>query len=97
MSIFRVPLSVLRMLESIRSHFFNGHELSSNKASWVKWKSVLASKAKGGLGVSSLYALNRGLMLKCVWKFYSQKTSLWVRVIKVIHSNDGKVSKVMKS
>nr|GEX04150.1 COP9 signalosome complex subunit 6a-like [Tanacetum cinerariifolium] len=31
MSIFRVPLSVLRMLESIRSHFFNGHELRSNK------------------------------------------------------------------
>nr|GFC62524.1 RNA-directed DNA polymerase, eukaryota, reverse transcriptase zinc-binding domain protein [Tanacetum cinerariifolium] len=38
----------------------------SNKASWVKWKSVLASKEKGGLGVSSLYALNRALMMKWV-------------------------------
>ncbi|GKD74732.1 RNA-directed DNA polymerase, eukaryota, reverse transcriptase zinc-binding domain protein, partial [Tanacetum coccineum] len=43
-------------------------ELNSNKASWVKWKSVLASKEKGGLGVSSLYALNRALMMKWVGK-----------------------------
>nr|GEV20669.1 RNA-directed DNA polymerase, eukaryota [Tanacetum cinerariifolium] len=55
---------------------------------------VLASKEKGGLGVSSLYALNRGLMLKWVWRFYSQKTSLWARVIKAIYVDDGKVGKV---
>nr|GFA01818.1 RNA-directed DNA polymerase, eukaryota [Tanacetum cinerariifolium] len=61
-----VPLSVLCMLESIHSYFFIGHELRSNKATWVKWNNVLASKEKGGLGVSSLYALNRGLMLKWV-------------------------------
>nr|GFA94509.1 hypothetical protein [Tanacetum cinerariifolium] len=30
------------------------HELNSNKASWVKWKSVLASKEKGGLGVGKV-------------------------------------------
>ncbi|GJS70212.1 RNA-directed DNA polymerase, eukaryota [Tanacetum coccineum] len=35
MSIFRAPLSVLRTLESIRSHFFNGHDLNSKKASWA--------------------------------------------------------------
>ncbi|GJY42151.1 RNA-directed DNA polymerase, eukaryota [Tanacetum coccineum] len=59
MSIFRVPSSVLNMLESIRSHFFNGHELGSNKATWVKWSRVLTAIDHGGLGVSSLYALNR--------------------------------------
>nr|GEY35984.1 RNA-directed DNA polymerase, eukaryota, reverse transcriptase zinc-binding domain protein [Tanacetum cinerariifolium] len=93
-SIFRVPLSVLRMLESIRSHVFNGHELRSNKATWVTWNSVLASKEKEGLGVSCFYAFNRGLMLKWVWWFYSQKTSLWARVVKAIHGDDGKVGKV---
>nr|GEU50873.1 TMV resistance protein N-like [Tanacetum cinerariifolium] len=59
-----------------------GRRLSiSNKASWVKWKSVLASKEKGGLGVSSLYALNR---------------ALWARVIKAIYSDDGQVGKVSR-
>nr|GEX73276.1 hypothetical protein [Tanacetum cinerariifolium] len=41
----------------------------SNKATWVKWNSVLASKEKRGLG----------------------KTSLWAKVIKAIHGDDGKV------
>nr|GEU50876.1 nucleotide-binding alpha-beta plait domain-containing protein [Tanacetum cinerariifolium] len=53
-----------------------------DKASWVKWKSVLASKEKGGLGVSSLYALNR---------------ALWARVIKAIYSDDGQVGKVSRA
>ncbi|GJS10936.1 RNA-directed DNA polymerase, eukaryota, reverse transcriptase zinc-binding domain protein [Tanacetum coccineum] len=93
MSIFRVPSSVLNMLESIRSHFFNGHELGSNKATWVKWSRVLTTIDHGGLGVSSLYALNRGLMVKWFWRFYSQKTSLWANVIKAIHGEDGNVDK----
>nr|GEY00250.1 RNA-directed DNA polymerase, eukaryota, reverse transcriptase zinc-binding domain protein [Tanacetum cinerariifolium] len=68
-----------------------GQELNSKKASWVNWKKVLAPKEKGGLGVSSLYALNIGLMLKQMWRFYTQNTSLWVRANKAIHGDDGKV------
>ncbi|GJR76612.1 hypothetical protein Tco_0088977 [Tanacetum coccineum] len=97
MSIFRAPLSVLRTLESIRNHFFNGQDLNSKKASWVNWKKVLAPKEKGGIGVSSLYALNKGLMFKWVWRFYTQNTSLWVRVIKAIHGDDGKVGGYVKA
>ncbi|GJW27542.1 RNA-directed DNA polymerase, eukaryota [Tanacetum coccineum] len=89
MSIFKVPLTVLRSLESIRCQFFNGHELKSNKSSWVKWNSVLAAKEKGGLGVSSLFALNRALLMKWFWRFYSHNDSLWSRVIKAIYGVDG--------
>ncbi|GJR20021.1 RNA-directed DNA polymerase, eukaryota, reverse transcriptase zinc-binding domain protein [Tanacetum coccineum] len=94
MSIYRVPKRVLLVLESIRSHFFNGHESSSKKASWVKWSSVITSKEKGGLGVASLYALNRALMLKWVWRFFSNKESFWARVIKAIYGEDGSMGKV---
>ncbi|GJS35386.1 hypothetical protein Tco_0533768 [Tanacetum coccineum] len=65
----------------------------SNKASWVKWNKVLTPKDKGGLGVSSLFALNRGLMLKWVWRFYYQKCSLWTKVIKAIYREDGNLNK----
>ncbi|GKB71342.1 RNA-directed DNA polymerase, eukaryota [Tanacetum coccineum] len=51
MSIFKVPSSILKSLESIRSRFFNGQDPKSNKASWVKWNKVLTPKDKGGLGV----------------------------------------------
>ncbi|GJW20453.1 RNA-directed DNA polymerase, eukaryota, reverse transcriptase zinc-binding domain protein [Tanacetum coccineum] len=95
-SILEVPLTVLRSLESIRCQFFNGHDLKSNKSSWVKWNSVLAAKEKGGLGVSSLFALNRALLMKWFWRFYSHNDSLWSRVIKAIYGVDGEVNKVSK-
>ncbi|GJR29610.1 RNA-directed DNA polymerase, eukaryota, reverse transcriptase zinc-binding domain protein [Tanacetum coccineum] len=44
-----VPSKVLHILESIRSHFFNGHDPGSKKASWVKWNNVLTDKKRGGL------------------------------------------------
>nr|GEV09563.1 reverse transcriptase domain-containing protein [Tanacetum cinerariifolium] len=62
------------------------------------WKmKSLSIGEKGGLGVSSLYALNRALMMKWVWRFYSQKESLWARVIKAIYGDDGHVGKVSKA
>ncbi|GJS59071.1 RNA-directed DNA polymerase, eukaryota, reverse transcriptase zinc-binding domain protein [Tanacetum coccineum] len=91
MSIFRVPSRVLHVLESIRGHFFNGHEMGSNKATWVKWNYAVTDKKHGGLGVSSLYALNRGLMIKWVWRFFTQKESLWAKVITAIHGDYDKV------
>nr|GEU85985.1 hypothetical protein [Tanacetum cinerariifolium] len=63
-----------------------------NKASWVKWNNVLTDKKRGGLGVSSLYALNRGLMIKWVWKIFNKKESLWAKVITAIHGANGKVN-----
>ncbi|GJS12396.1 RNA-directed DNA polymerase, eukaryota, reverse transcriptase zinc-binding domain protein [Tanacetum coccineum] len=84
-------------LEAIRCNFFNGHEEGSHKASWTKWNNVLADKCNGGLGVSSLFAFNRGLMMKWMWRFYSYDTSLWSNVIKAIHGDDGNVNLTRKS
>ena len=89
MSIFMVPMKVLHRMESIRCHFFNGIDLDSKKSIWVKWNNVLTSKEKGGLGVSSLYALNRALMFKWVWRFKSDTTSFLASFIKAMHGSDG--------
>ncbi|GJZ64276.1 RNA-directed DNA polymerase, eukaryota, reverse transcriptase zinc-binding domain protein [Tanacetum coccineum] len=96
MSIFKVPMKILQRMESIRSHFFNGSDPLAKKPTWVKWTNVLASKEKGGLGISSLYALNRALMFKWVWRFLSQNSSLWANVIKSIHGDHGKIGKQVK-
>nr|GEY62337.1 RNA-directed DNA polymerase, eukaryota [Tanacetum cinerariifolium] len=63
-SIFKVPKCVLNELEGIRRKFFNGHVQDSKKASWLNWNNVLMSKDRGGLGVSSLYSINRGMLVK---------------------------------
>ncbi|GJT97877.1 RNA-directed DNA polymerase, eukaryota, reverse transcriptase zinc-binding domain protein [Tanacetum coccineum] len=49
----------------------------------------LSSKKNGGLGVSSFYAINRGLLFKWVWRFITQDASLWYRLIKAIHGVRG--------
>nr|GEY06861.1 hypothetical protein [Tanacetum cinerariifolium] len=39
-----------------------------------------------------LFALNRALMFKWVWRFFSQKNSLWVRVVKAFHAWCGDIA-----
>nr|GEU81652.1 nucleotide-binding alpha-beta plait domain-containing protein [Tanacetum cinerariifolium] len=83
-SLFKVPKKVLHRMESMRSHFFNGAELSSKKSVWVKWKHALASKDKVGLG-SSLWArvikALHGYDDKIGQKVKSCYPSLWLDII----------------
>nr|GEX33716.1 RNA-directed DNA polymerase, eukaryota, reverse transcriptase zinc-binding domain protein [Tanacetum cinerariifolium] len=54
MSLFKVPLQVLRNMESIRARFFNGIDTKSKKLSWVRWTNVMASKNNSALLFQSL-------------------------------------------
>ncbi|GJX53577.1 hypothetical protein Tco_0281946 [Tanacetum coccineum] len=49
----------------------NGVDGPERKMAWISWNKVLASKKYGGLGVFSFYALNRALLFKWVWRFFS--------------------------
>ncbi|GJT55584.1 RNA-directed DNA polymerase, eukaryota [Tanacetum coccineum] len=49
---------------------------------------------KGGLGVSSFYALNRAIIFKWVWRFRTNPNSLWSRAIMAIHGQDGKLVEI---
>nr|GEZ42350.1 RNA-directed DNA polymerase, eukaryota, reverse transcriptase zinc-binding domain protein [Tanacetum cinerariifolium] len=85
MSTYKNPKDVLHEMEMLRNKFFNGIDVSESKITWVAWDKVLASKKKGGLGVSSFFALNRALLLKWVLRFLSQDGSLWLHVICAIY------------
>ncbi|GJT62689.1 RNA-directed DNA polymerase, eukaryota [Tanacetum coccineum] len=80
MSLFKVPKTVLHRLEAIRCCFFHGKDSNSRKPTWLKWNKILASKEKGGLGVSSFFSLNKALICKWVWRFCSQNSSLWAKI-----------------
>ncbi|GJT61995.1 RNA-directed DNA polymerase, eukaryota, reverse transcriptase zinc-binding domain protein [Tanacetum coccineum] len=75
-------------MESIRRNFFNGIREGERKIAWVKWSKVLASKNNGGLGVSSFFALNRGLLIKWMWRFLTRDNSLWARFIQASHGSN---------
>ena len=56
MSLYLMPVTVQKQLESMRNRFFLGGDLGEKKVPWVKWNICLASKATGGLGIGSIYA-----------------------------------------
>nr|GEW82329.1 hypothetical protein [Tanacetum cinerariifolium] len=62
--------------------------LKEKKMAWFKWSRVLASKEKGGLGVASLFALNRALLFKWIWRFHNDKNSLWARFVGALFWED---------
>ncbi|GKA61897.1 RNA-directed DNA polymerase, eukaryota [Tanacetum coccineum] len=84
-SLFPMPLSVNKKLESLRSNFFWGSDDNSKKIPWISWNLALASKEKGGLGIGSLYALNHALIQKWRWRFLNNPHALWTRLIVAIH------------
>ncbi|GJU55961.1 RNA-directed DNA polymerase, eukaryota [Tanacetum coccineum] len=87
LSIYKAPKYVLHSMESLRRNFFNGSQCNEKKIAWIKWTTTLASKKNDGLGNSSLYALNRALIFKWVWRFISRDNSLWCRLILSMHGS----------
>ncbi|GJV30157.1 RNA-directed DNA polymerase, eukaryota, reverse transcriptase zinc-binding domain protein [Tanacetum coccineum] len=85
MSYFKMPISVLKKMESIRMSFFNGADHGVKRMSVISWKRVFSSKKNGGLGISSFFAMNRALLFKWVWRFIVNGSSLWSRFIRTIH------------
>nr|GEV04962.1 RNA-directed DNA polymerase, eukaryota, reverse transcriptase zinc-binding domain protein [Tanacetum cinerariifolium] len=82
-------VGVLKLLESIKRNFYNGVDRSERKMAWISWNKVLASKKYGSLGVSSFYDLNRALLFKWIWRFFSHGSCLWTRFTKAIYGEDG--------
>jgi len=67
------------------------------KKTWVSWKKVLAEKEVGGLGVNSLFALNRAMLFKWIWRYFVESEALWVKVVKAIHGRSNNTPRCIKS
>ncbi|GJU58347.1 nucleotide-binding alpha-beta plait domain-containing protein [Tanacetum coccineum] len=93
--ILDVPMKILQRMESIRSYFFNGSDPLAKKPTWVKWTNVLASKEKGGLGISSLYALNRASGVNECGLFPFSNSSYW-RTYQIFHGDHGNICNQVK-
>lgn len=89
-----VAIGVLNKLEFFRSKLFLGAEMEENKMYWVSWEKVMTFKKKGGLGVSSFFALNGSLVFKWIRGFRANQDALWVRVVKSILDVHGFLSRV---
>ncbi|KAE8671815.1 kinase-related family protein [Hibiscus syriacus] len=77
LSIFKIPASILKTLNSIMSNFLWGGGNGIKKIHWVKWDDVCKSKTEGGLGVRNLIFMNRALLGKWSWRFANERNYVW--------------------
>nr|GEZ55020.1 RNA-directed DNA polymerase, eukaryota, reverse transcriptase zinc-binding domain protein [Tanacetum cinerariifolium] len=61
---------------------------------WCAWIQSCLRSSRGSIIINDSPT---ALMMKWVWSFYSQKESLWARVIKAIYGDDRHVGKVSKA
>ncbi|KAJ9567283.1 hypothetical protein OSB04_003249 [Centaurea solstitialis] len=92
-SLFHAPVSVIKLLERVRSNFFWGVGGSPGESkvikkgrAWVKWDKVLESFEWGGLNVGGLREMNWSLIGK--W-WLGDRGSLWRNIIQSIYGEKG--------
>ncbi|KAI3497002.1 hypothetical protein L1887_39382 [Cichorium endivia] len=73
-------------LTLIKSKFPVGGGNGKRVINWVAWKSVIASKDMGGLGIGSLRAMNLSLLSKWIWRLKVCESSSWGNTITQIHN-----------
>ncbi|KAJ0589761.1 putative RNA-directed DNA polymerase [Helianthus annuus] len=86
-SIYKAPKKVIGDLEKIIRRFLWGGSSDVSKMHWVAWERVSLPKSKGGLGLSNLLDINVALLTKWGWRFKTEKSSLWRRIIESLHSS----------
>ncbi|XP_026410707.1 uncharacterized protein LOC113305930 [Papaver somniferum] len=79
--VFQMPVSVDKELERIIRNFLWGSSTSVKRRSWVSWSRVNLPKSRGGVGVKKLQLINKALHAKWIWRYGSEKTALWRRII----------------
>ena len=59
------------------------------KTHLVKWDVVCGDKEKGGLGIRKFTIMNKALLGKWIWRFASDKETLWKHVLEAKYGQEG--------
>ncbi|VFQ83659.1 unnamed protein product [Cuscuta campestris] len=83
-----LPLSVINLIHSKLANFFWGSKFGKNKHHWAKWVSLCRPTGEGGLGIRSLFDIQRASALKLWWKAITGDT-IWAQFVKNKYYRDG--------
>lgn len=85
MSIFKLPLSLCRIIERRIANFWWRNYKNRNGVHWKKLDLLMTGKTSGGLGFRDLAAFNNAMLGKQAWRLLHQPQSLWGRVQKGLY------------
>jgi exonuclease III len=81
LSLFPIPVSVAKRIERLQRNFLWGGMGEEHKIHLVAWDKICSPKQQGGLGVRKLIPFNLALLGKWLWRFGSEESHLWRRVV----------------
>jgi hypothetical protein len=76
MSLFKIPVSVAKRMESMMRNFLWEGIGEGRKDHLINWEVVSKSREKGGLGIGNLVNRNVSLLGKWLWRFPIERLSL---------------------
>lgn len=82
MTCFKLPNSICDEIYRIYAKFWWGSANSKDKAHWIKWSKLCASKDRGGLGFRELKCFNQALLAKMSWRILKFPNSLMARTLR---------------
>lgn len=77
-----LPRKILDGIDRVNRNFLWGSNDHVRKMHWVNWDAVTNPKDSGGLGLQSAKGRNTALLAKLNWRFHSEKSSMWAKVLK---------------
>ncbi|XP_028062203.1 uncharacterized protein LOC114265575 [Camellia sinensis] len=81
MSIFKMPSKVANLIDKYQRSFLWGDSDNKRKLHLLNWKTSSVSKHFGGLGFRKIKEANDTLLCKWWWRFATEKSSLWRKVL----------------
>lgn len=82
MSVFLMPKTLCKALNSLMNKFWWGHKANQSRISWTNWARLGVSKCKGRMGFRDLHVFNKALLAKQGWRLLSNPESLVARIFK---------------
>ncbi|KAK2659186.1 hypothetical protein Ddye_005719 [Dipteronia dyeriana] len=85
----RMPVGVAQKIEKLQRCFLWGDEIEKRKLHAVDWIMVCKSKKNGGSRIGRILDKNEGLLSKWLWRFGTDGSSLWKKVVCDKYGVDG--------
>jgi hypothetical protein len=82
MSVFQLPKTLCKDINSVMAKFWWGHKNDENKVAWMSWSKIGRPKERGDLGFKDLEWFNLALLAKQGWRIIQNPDSLSSKILK---------------